>query len=97
MNNQETNSRVYKQLLKTKEYADKNEMQINFKTTKLMLFNPCTSIDFVPQITLDNHELEVVEEMRLLGVIIRSDLKWHSNTENIVSRATNKIVDSKAV
>ena len=29
--------------------------------------------------------------MRLLGVIIRSDLKWSSNTENIVKRASNKL------
>ena len=58
-----------------KEYADVNEMKINYKKTKIMLFNPCTSIAFVPEVRLDNHDIEVVEEIRLLGLIINSDMK----------------------
>ena len=69
------NSRVYKQLIETEEYARINEMKINYKKTKLMLFNPCTSIDFQPEWTLGSHDLEFVEEMRLLGIIMTSDLK----------------------
>ena len=46
------NSSVYQQLVKTKEYADTNQMKINFKKTKAMLFNPCSSIDFVPELEL---------------------------------------------
>ena len=60
-------SSVYKQLIRTKEYADKNEMKINLKKTKAILFNPCTSVDFMPDLRLDNQEVEVVEELRLLG------------------------------
>ena len=51
------NSRVYKQLIETEEYARINEMKINYKKTKLMVFNPCTSIDFKPEWTLGAHEL----------------------------------------
>ena len=39
-------SHVFQQLRKTEEYARVNEMKINKKKTKLMLFNPCTAIDF---------------------------------------------------
>ena len=56
-----------------------------------MLFNPCRSIDFMPTIDLGGQQLEVVEQIRLLGVIIRTDLKWYSNTTNIVQRAVNKL------
>ena len=35
-----------------------------------MVFNPCTSLDFMPEMGLDKNELEVVEELSLLGVII---------------------------
>ena len=84
-------SNVFEQLTKTREYANENDIKINEKKTKLMLFNPCTSIDFMPEVRLENHELEVVEEMRLLGVIIRSDLKWTSNTENIVKKANKRL------
>jgi hypothetical protein len=43
------NSNVFNELEKT----------INFKKTKLMVFNPCTSIDFSPDFTIDNHDLQV--------------------------------------
>jgi hypothetical protein len=76
------NSNVYSQLQKTLDYANKNDMKINFKKTKFMVFNPCSSINFMPEFSLQNNELEVVEEMRLLGIVIRSDLKWTANTEN---------------
>ena len=38
-------------------------MKINYKKSKVMLFNPFTSIDFMPELSLDNHELEVVDEI----------------------------------
>ena len=66
-------------------------MRINYKKTKVMVFNPCSSIDFMPEISLNNNELEVVEETRLLGVILRSDMKWISNTENMVNKANKRL------
>ena len=86
-----TRSVVYDQLLKTEQYARTNQMKINFLKTKIMVFNPCWSLNFSPKMTLGGHELEVVEEVKLLGVIIRSDLKWSSNTGSIVRRAANKL------
>ena len=44
-------------------------------------------MDFIPRIELDNTELELVEQMKLLGVIIQSDMKWIVNTEYIVKTA----------
>ena len=84
-------SNVYKELVRTMEYADTNEMKINYKKTKAMVFNPCTSIDFSPELTLQNNDLEVVDEIRLLGIIIRSDLKTVSNTENMVKKANKRL------
>ena len=69
-------SEVFKQLQKTEVYASQNQMKLNYKKTKLMLFNPCWSVDFQPELELGNDLLEVCEEMRLLGVIVQSDLKW---------------------
>ena len=56
-----------------------------------MLFNPCKSKDFHPQFNLGEKDLEYVEEMKLLGVLIRTDLKWHSNTEFMVNKAYKKL------
>ena len=85
------NSNVFKQLNETANYAKDNGMRINFKKTKVMVFNPCNSIDFMPELSLDDNELEVVDEIKLLGLVIRSDLKWVSNTENIVNKANKRL------
>ena len=85
------NSAVQQQLVKTKEYAEVNDMKINEKKTKVMLFNPCRSIDFIPDIQLGGTQLDLVEKAKLLGVVIRSDLKWKDNTEYIVKRAYKKL------
>ena len=63
-----TSSLVYHQLKKTEEYAEKNEMVINYNKTKLMVFNPCKSVDFSPELEFGSNQLELVEEVKLLGV-----------------------------
>ena len=58
-------------------------MQINTKKTKVMVFNPCKAWDFQPALSLDDQELDMVEEMRLLGVVI--------NTEQILDKAYKRL------
>ena len=84
-------SHVHRELVRTLDYATDNEMRINYKKTKAMVFNPCYSIDFSPELSLELNDLEVVDEVRLLGLIIRSDLKWVSNTDSMVSKANKRI------
>ena len=75
----------------TERYAKQNKMKLNYKKTKLMIFNPSKSKDFLPRFVVGNQELEVVEETMLLGVKLCSDLSWQANTEYIVQRANRKI------
>ena len=56
-----------------------------------MLFNPCSSKDFTPTLEINGHDIEVVEETKLQGVVITSDLKWSSNTDYIIKRANSKL------
>jgi hypothetical protein len=56
-----------------KEYADNHDMVINKKKTKAILFNQARNYDFLPNISIENEQLEVVEEIRVLGVNLRSD------------------------
>ena len=56
-----------------------------------MFFNPCQTRDFSPKFELSGQSIEVVEESKLLGIVIRSDLSWSSNTEYMVSRANKKL------
>ena len=74
-------SQVQEILNEIDSYAKEHEMVINTEKTKVMLFNRSKNTDFMPELRIGDGELlEVVEEFKLLGVIITSDLKWHSNT-----------------
>ena len=56
-------------------------MKINVKKTKLMLSKLC----------LQGNEINLVDKMKILGVIITSVLKFSSNTEFIVKKAFGRI------
>ena len=84
-------SRVFNNLKKTEKYASDNLMKINYSKTKLMVFNPGTVRDYLPRFVFNNDDLEVVEETKLLGVVLRSDLSWGANTEYMVKRANRKL------
>ena len=62
-------------------------MVINSEKSKIMLFSTGRKYDFMPKLLIeDGIFLEVVEEFKLLGVILQSNLKWYSNTEYICKK-----------
>ena len=85
------NSEVYKEIKNINDYATANDMKLNLKKTKFMLFNQSKAIDFMPSLTLEGSDIELVEEMKILGVVISSDMKFSSNTQYIVQRAFNRV------
>ena len=73
-------SKVFAELLKVREYAEANLMKLNLSKTNFMLFNPTTSYDFMPELDIDGVKIETVETMKILGVMVTSDLSWKKNT-----------------
>ena len=61
-------------------------MKINNNKTKIVVFNQAKSVDILPEVKLDENKLEVVEETKLLVIILRNNLKWQSNTKNILAK-----------
>ena len=84
-------SKVQSQLEDISEYALENEMKVNHKKSKAMLFNNAKNHDFTPALNMNNQTLEVVEEIKLLGVKITTDLKWNSNTKYITTKAYSRL------
>ena len=83
---------IHQQFNELKTFANDHQMVINEDKTKAMLFNTGKKYDFLPQIRTESGEmLEVVEEVRLLGVIVRSDLKWHSNTKMLCEKGYKRL------
>ena len=85
------NSKVMQQLHEPRNYAETNKMKINYKKTKVMVFNKCKKWDFMPELEVEGNRLELEEEMRILGLVVRSDLKWSSNTKYIVDKAYSRL------
>ena len=80
--------KVFHNLEKTEKHAEVNKMKINYRKTK---FDGLQTLEswgiFLPRFNVNNDELDVVEEIKLLGVIIRNYLSWEPNTDYIVKRA----------
>ena len=73
-------------------FTNENEMQINCKKTKVMVFNTSRKRDFQPEILgEDGNFFDVEEEVKLLGVKITSDMKWNANTQYICARGYSKL------
>ena len=79
-------SSVYRQLDKMQEYANSHEMMINPGKTKFILFNTSRTHDFQPRYEINHKEIEIVDEIKLLGVIIQSNMKWSANTLYITEK-----------
>ena len=84
-------SSVYNELEKIQEYAKSNDMKINLHKTKFMLFNQCKSFDFMPSLELEGCQIDLVEDMKILGVMISSDMKFSKNTQYIIKKAYRRI------
>ena len=66
-------------------------MQLNQKKTKQIIFNFNRDKQFTSEVKLKEEPLEIVDEVKLLGVIITSDLKWHRNTDYLTKKANKKM------
>ena len=75
-----------------KTYSQNRKMLLNPLKTKTMIFNTLLKYDVLPQISTEVGEyLDVVEEHKILGYILRSDLKTISNTEYICKKAYKRM------
>ena len=78
-------------ITKILEWTDKQKMIMNQKKTKVMIFNFTNNYQFTTKLMMNNEFLEVVNEAKLLGVIITDDLKWDKNIEYLVKKANGRM------
>ena len=60
-----------------------------------MLFNPTKNYQFNTRLKLEGNYIEQVHEAKLLGVIIRDDFSFKSNTEFITKKAYKRMIKLK--
>ena len=78
-------------LSKINNWTDKQKMKLNEKKTKNMIFNFSKKNQFTAKLSVNDTNLEVVEETKLLGTILTNNLSWDRNTEELVKRAFRRM------
>ena len=76
---------------KVDDWSEENKLGINGPKTKEMLVSFGKDPVNLEPIQLNNTEIERVDEAKLLGVIIQSNLKWDSNTHYINKKASKRL------
>ena len=91
-----TQNPLQNELYELSQYNKEHQMKENTSKTKVMLFNTAKDYDFMPKLTFQSEVdtedyLEVVESSKLLGVIIRSDMKWCDNVDYMCKKGYMKL------
>ena len=76
---------------KIQQWTQHNKMKLNGKKTKLMVINFTRNYQFSSRIYLENELIEIIEETKLLGCVLSSDLKFHKNTELMTKKAFSRM------
>ena len=59
--------------------------------TKTMIFNFTHNHQFTTRLSVNNENIEVVDNTKLLGTYITNDLKWHLNTSELIKKANKRL------
>ena len=66
-------------------------MAINTEKSKIMIFNYTKNHQFTTRLSINNVNLEVVNQAKLLGTHITNDLKWDVNTRQIIRKSNARM------
>ena len=90
--------------LKTQHYLEEinkwtnnQKMVINTKKTKAMIINFTHKYQFGTRMKLEDTNIELVDEMKILGTVISSDLSWNTNTKHIIQKVNKRMIFLKKI
>ena len=87
------NSLLQKEISSIKEISDQREMKLNPKKTNLFIVNFSKNHQFKPLLKIpgDQNLLQVVQETKLLGYWLTSDMKPHKHVQYILKIVNGRI------
>ena len=81
------NLKTQKYLNEIDTWTESMKMKLNENKTNAMIFNNTKNYQFTSDLILKGKSIDIVDEVKLLGVIISNDLKWDKNVQKIVKEA----------
>ena len=80
------------QLLDLTQYTKEHFLVLNSKKTKCIPFINSRTKDFIPQLSIEEGKhIEVIYQLKLVGVVITSDLTWNAHINYTVSRVNKTL------
>ena len=73
------------------QWTDRKEMKLNSEKSKFMLINFTKNYQVNTRLYMEEKLLTQVSKTRLLGIILRDDLSFKSNTEFITKKAYKRM------
>ena len=67
-------------------WTETNKMKLNVDKSKVMIFNFTEDYQFATRLYIEDVLMETINQTKLLGTIVQSDLKWSENTTMIVKK-----------
>ena len=88
----QANTRSQSDLNKLEKWTDNKQMKLNTEKTQYMLFNFSRNYQFNTRFSLNGTKIDQVHQTKLLGLVLRDDLKWKANTDELARRAYSRMI-----
>ena len=73
------------------QWTDAKKMKLNQDKSKVIIFNYTKNYQFGTRLYLEDKLLEIVNQTKLLGTIISSDLTWWQNTNYLTQKGYQRL------
>ena len=73
-------------------WTETNKMKLNVDKSKVMIFNFTEDYQFATRLYIEDVLMETINQTKLLGTIVQSDLKWSENTTLIVKKGYQRML-----
>ena len=74
-----------------------HKMKINIKKTKAMLDNFTKNHQFITRIHINNVNVEIVDEIKILDTIVTSNVTLNTNKQNIIKKVNKRMLLLKKI
>ena len=83
------NSQTYLNELNT--WTENHKMIISEKKTKAMIFNFTDNHKFTTRLQLKGKNVEMVDSMKILGTIVKTNLSWDENCAQLIKKVNSRM------